>query len=140
MSKNPAKKELLELEKIVKKILRKSLKDNTLDYTVQFTVSSLEPQKVKYAAQISSPAKGVQPITFIFDTFNDLEASLTEAVDSIDTRKVELRFHESRIDTYKSKIAQHEDRVKTLEDPNYDPSDDVPMEEVQVESGEEQVS
>jgi hypothetical protein len=128
---NNVKESLLKLEKIAKKILRKSLKDNTLDYTIQFTMSSMEPGKVKYATQISSPAKGVQPITFIFDKFEDLEASLKEAVDGIDRRKVELTFHESRIDTYKSKIAQHENRMEKLNDPNYDEIDDnIEMEEV----------
>lgn len=130
---NSVKEQLLTLEKLVKKILRKSLKDNTLDYTIQFTVSSLEPGKVKYAAQISAPAKGVQPITFIFSKFEDLEASLTEAITGIDRKKVELTFHESRIDTYKSKIAQHEDRVNKLNDPEYDETEDnIAMEEVSV--------
>lgn len=128
---NNAKEQLLKLEKHAKKILRKSLKDNTLDYTIQFTVSSMEPGKIKYATQISSPAKGVQPITFIFDKFEDLEASLIEAIDGIDKRKVELTFHESRIDTYKSKIEQHKSRVEKLNDPEYDEEEDnIPMEMV----------
>lgn len=128
---NNVREQLLKLEKHAKKILRKSLKDNTLDYTIQFSVSSMEPGKVKYATQISSPAKGVQPITFIFDTFEDLEASLKAAIDGIDRRKVERTFHEARIDTYKSKIEQHENRIKVLDDPDYDAElDDIPMEEV----------
>ena len=106
---------LQELEKLVKKVIRKSLKDNTLDYTVQFTISNLEPGHVKYAAQISSPAKGVQPITFVFDSFNDLKNSLAEAETEIDRKKVELIFHQSRINTYESKIQQHKERVVRIE-------------------------
>lgn len=128
---NSVREQLLKLEKHAKKILRKSLKDNTLDYAIQFTVSSMEPGKVKYATQISSPAKGVQPITFIFDKYEDLEASLKEAVNGIDRKMVELTFHESRIDTYKNKISQHEDRMKQLSDPDYNEEEDnIAMEEV----------
>ena len=128
---NSAKEQLRELEKLAKKVIRKSLKDNTLDYTVQMTISSFEPGKVKYATQISSPAKGVQPITFIFDDFNTLKASLEEAEKEIDKVKVELTFHQSRINTYKTKIEAHEQRIKAIENGDIEPEDeDIPMEEV----------
>lgn len=129
---------MLELEKNAKKILRKSLKDNTLDYTIQFTVSSMEPGVVKYACQISSPSRGVEPITFIFDSYKDLEASLKEAQKEISKKDVELKFHESRVNTYKNKIKQHEARMETLNDPDYDEQEDnIPMEEMSAENTEE---
>lgn len=112
---NSVKPQLLELEKLVKRVIRKSLKDNTLDYTVQFTISNLEPGVVKYAAQISSPANGVQPITYIFDSFADLKNSLIESETEIDRQKVELTFHNSRINTYKNKITAHETRIAEIE-------------------------
>lgn len=121
---NSAKEQLLKLEKLVKKVIRKSLKDNTLDYTVQATMSSLEPGKLKYAAHISSPSTGVQPITLVFDTFSMLEAALEEAIKEINPQKVELAFHESRVNSYKNKIKQHEQRMSVLENPNYDPEID----------------
>lgn len=128
---NSAKEQLLKLEKITKKIIRKSLKDNTLDYTVQITVSSLNPGKLQYACQISSPAGGVQPITFIFDDYKTLESSLEEAEKELNPLKVEIAFHKNRINNYKNKTAQHEERVKQLEDPEYDPEiDNIPMEQV----------
>ena len=116
--------QLLKLEKLVKRVIRKSLKDNTLDYTVQFTVSSLEPSKVQYAALITSPAKGVQPITFVYDTYDLLEASLKEAENELNPQKVEIAFHQNRINSYENKIDQHKERVKKLEDPDYNPEDD----------------
>lgn len=128
MPKGTNKENLLELEKLVKKILRKSLKDNTLDYTVQYSISSVNPGEVKYAAQITAPKDGVQPITFIFDSYNDLKNALTEAVDEIDAEKVELIFHRSRINSYKSKIASHEKRMDQIE--KGETVDEVPMEEV----------
>ena len=123
---NSVKEQLLTLEKLVKKVIRKSLKDNTLDYSIQFSVSNLEePGKIKYAAMISSPAKGVQPITFMFDNYNDLEASLKLAEKAIDRKAVEITFHESRINSYKSRIAQHEDRMEKLNDPDYDENEEL---------------
>ena len=126
---NNEKEMLLNLEKLVKKVIRKSLKDNTLDYTVQFTVSNLEPSKVKYAAMISSPSQGVQPITFIFDRYEDLEKSLIESETEIDRKKIELTFHKSRINSYKSKIMQHEERIVVIEN-GEDEDDEIVMEEV----------
>jgi len=127
---NNVKEQLQTLEKIVKKILRKSLKDNTLDYTVQITTSSLEPGKIKYAAQISAPAKGVQPITFIYDNYEMLKASLEESEKELSKKKVEITFHQSRINSYNNKVKQHEERMKQLEDPEYEEDEDIPMEEI----------
>lgn len=125
---NNEKEMLRELEKLVKKIIRKSLKDNTLDYTCQFSVSSLEPEKVKYAVLISSPAKGVQPITFVFDKFEDLKNALVEAQTSIDKNKVELAFHQDRINSYESKIQQHKARITIIE--SGEDEDEIEMEEM----------
>lgn len=135
MPKANNKENLHELEKIVKKIIRKSLKDNTLDYTVQYTISSLEPGKIKYAAQISSPAKGVEPVTYIYDNYKDLENSLVESVEGLDKRKVEMAFHQSRINTYMNKANAHKERLTQMEEGKDLPKDEdedvaIPMEEV----------
>lgn len=131
--------QLLTLEKLVKRVIRKSLKDNTLDYQIQFSIGNLEePGKVKYAAMISSPAKGVQPITFMFDNYKDLEASLREAENGVNRKEVELTFHQSRINSYSSRIEQHKARMEKLNDPDYDEEEDnIEME--QMEAQEEQV-
>ena len=129
---NSVSEKLLKLEKLVKRVIRKSLKDNTLDYQIQFSVGNLEePGKVKYAAMISSPAKGVQPITFMFDNYKALEDSLTEALTGINKKDVELTFHESRINSYEARIAQHKLRMEKLNDPDYNEKDDeIEMEQV----------
>lgn len=109
------KENLQELEKLVKKIIRKGLKDSTLDYTVQYTVSSLEPGKVKYAAQISSPNRGVQPITFVHNTYNDLKTVLEESILDLNKEKIELTFHQDRVNMYSNKIDAHKERIKQIE-------------------------
>lgn len=121
---------LQELEKLVKKVIRKSLKDNTLDYTVQFTLSNIEPGKVKYAAMISAPARGVQPITYVFHSFNDLKAALIESETEINKDKVEVAFHESRINSYESKIQQHKERIVQIEAGETEEDDGIEMEQV----------
>jgi hypothetical protein len=125
---NSASVQLLKLEKLAKKIIRKSLKNNTLDYTVQISVSSLEPNKVKYSTMISSPASGVQPILFTYDSFALLEAALETAVKSYNPRAIEIAYHENRINTHKAKAEQHEKRKAQLEDPNFE-DEDIEMEE-----------
>ena len=128
---NSALEQLQKLEKLTQRVIRKSLKDNTLDYTVQITMSSLDPGKLQYACMISSPATGVKPITFVFDSYKTLEASLKEAATELDPKKVEIAFHQNRINSYNNKVAQHEERVKQLEDPDYKEDDDeIEMEEV----------
>jgi hypothetical protein len=133
---NSESEQMLTLEKLAKKLIRKSLKNNTLDYTIQKSLSSLEPGKIKYACQITSPEKGVQPITFIFDNYKTLEASLQEAIKELNPYKVEEAFHENRINTYKNKIQQHEERLVILRDPEFkgdnvdDDGVEIPMEEV----------
>lgn len=124
-----AREQLLELERLVKKIMRKSLKDNTLDFTCQITISNLDEGKVKYAAQISSPAKGVQPITFVFDSFNDLKNALESSEKELNKKEIEKVFHQSRINTYKSKIAAHEARLVEMEKET-DEDEEIEMEQV----------
>lgn len=94
-------------------------------------MSSLEPGKVQYAALITSPASGIQPITFVHDSYELLESSLKEAANELNPQKVEATFHRNRINSYKNKIDQHEQRIKQLEDPDYKPEDDdIEMESV----------
>jgi hypothetical protein len=126
--KQTTREELLELEKLAKKVIRKSFHNSLLDFTCQATVSSLDPGEVKYAAMITSPANGVQPITFTFDTFNALKEALKDAETNFNSQKVEIAFHENRINTFKSRIEQHEARKAELEDPNY--KEEIPVEEV----------
>lgn len=128
---NSVSAQLQKLEKLAGRVIRKSLKDNTLDYTVQFTISSLEPEKVKYACQISSPASGIQPITFICDSYKELEESLKEAAKELNRVEVEKAFHQNRINTFRNKAEQHEARLKVISAPDYNPEDDaIEMEKV----------
>lgn len=130
--------QLLKLEKLAKKIIRKSLKNNTLDYTVQFSVSSLEPNKVKYSAMISSPNKEVQPILFSFDSLALLEGALETAAKNYNQRAIEIAWNESRMNTHAAKAEAHKKRKEQLEDPNFDDDEDIVLEEALIEAVEKQ--
>ena len=125
-----AKEQLRVLEKTVKKIIRKSLKNNTLDYTVQISISNLEPDQVKYAAQISSPAKGVQPITYSFNTFGDLQNALEASVQEINREQVELVFHQNMLTSLENRIRAHKERIKQIEDGEFEVDEEIELEEV----------
>lgn len=109
-------KQLLKLEKKIKDIINKKLKDRTLEYALQIAVSSMEPKKLRYSAMISSPAKGVQDITFVLNSIEELDKALDEFMTKTDHRDVEKAYHENRINVYKSRIAAHEGRIKELEE------------------------
>lgn len=130
---NSANAQLQKLEKLVKRIIRKSLKDNTLQWTVQISRSSEAPNGAKYSAYISAPKKGVQPIIYSFDTYEMLEAALLQSEKELDTKAVEIAWHEDRINTYDAQKKQHQDRIDQLNDPDYVEEvddDDIEMEDV----------
>lgn len=126
---NTASEQLRALDKLVKRITRKSLKDNTLDTVVQVSLSNIEPDQVKYSAQISSPAKGVQPITFSFNTFNDLYAALESAEKEIDRSQVELAFHENMLISLKNRLKAHKERIEQIKSGGTE-DEEIDMEEV----------
>ena len=107
-------KEILELEKVVKKIIRNVFRDSTLDYKVEIGVSSVEPEKVKYSALISSPSRHVQDVPFRFESFKELKAALDSALKDFKYEDIEKAEVQSRINVYKSKVEQLEDYLEQI--------------------------
>ena len=116
-----------ELNKLIKKVVRNSLKDNTLDHVVQISMSNLEPDQIKYSAQISSPAKGVEPITYSFNTFKELKEALIESEKAITREEVEVTFHENMINSLERRLEAHKARIEQIRNGE---EDDIAMEEV----------
>lgn len=121
--------ELKELYKIALKVRNKSLKNRTLDVVVQSSISTQEPDKVKYSAMLTSPAKGVQPITYVFGSAKHLKEALEQSVEELSPEKVEVAFHENMLISLENRIQAHKDRLKEIEDGNFE-VDDIEMEEV----------
>lgn len=126
---NNASEQLKELEKLVKKILRKSLKDNTLDYSVSLAVSNQDPGTVKYAVMISSPAKGVTPITYITKKFDEMKALLEQSVENLDRTSIERAFHEYEIGRIERRKLAHEAAIVQIDNP-VEEDEEIELEEV----------
>lgn len=107
-------KELLKARNLVNKIIKK-FKRNDLDYTVQLSVSSIHPDSVKYCAQIEAPANGLQPITFVKDSYKELINALELAEKGLNQDEVDRAYYNSQIEASKAKIKYFEDKIKELE-------------------------
>ena len=98
------------LNKIVKKLGR-----SDLDWTVQVSIHSLKPNVVNYCAQIEAPANGLQPITWIKGSWEELIEALKISEKGLDQEAVEKAWHEAEIERAKALIEYHEECLKSNE-------------------------
>lgn len=134
-------KDIRKAEKAVVK-LRSKLKRVDLNYTVQVSVNSTDPTKMAYAAQMTSPAEGLAPITFIsYESIDDLVEKIKLATKGIDYKEVEKAYHAAQIEACHRTIAFHNERLETIDAPEEEDTIEAqPNEEEGVESGEEENS
>lgn len=107
-------KNLEKARKILNKIV-KNLGRNDLDWTVQLSINSTRPERINYCAQIEAPANGLQPITWVKDSWEELEKSLKKAEKGLDAEEVEKAWHTSEIERAKALIRYHEEALKSDE-------------------------
>lgn len=107
-------KNLEKARKILNKII-KNLGRNDLDWTVQLSINSTRPERINYCAQIEAPANGLQPITWVCDSWEELEKSLKMSEKGLDQEAVEKAWHESEIQRAKALIKYHEEVLKSDE-------------------------
>lgn len=107
-------KELLKARNLVNKIVRKFNRQD-LDWVVQLSVSSVHPDKVSYCAQIEAPANGLQPISWVKDSYKELEDVLKLAEKGLDQDEVDKAYYNSQIEASKAKIKFFEEKLKELE-------------------------
>lgn len=105
---------LKEARKLVNKIA-KNLGRNDLDWTVQLSINSTRPERINYCAQIEAPANGLQPITWVCDSWEELEKSLKKSEKGLDQEAVEKAWHTSEIERAKALIRYHEEALKSEE-------------------------
>ena len=110
---------LREVEKQAVKLIN-NLHRSDLDYTVQSSVSSTDPTVIRYALQITAPANGLAPITFIGDTADELLEKIKVAVKKINYKAVEIAYHKAQIEACKRTILGHEERIKEVEEEDED--------------------
>lgn len=109
--------DLRNIEKAMVK-LRNKMKRIDLDYTVQTSVSSVDPTIVRYAAQLTAPANGLQPLTFIADSADELIEKIKRTVKKIDHKAVEKAYHAAQIEACNRTIKFHEERLADLDKPD----------------------
>ena len=105
-------KELKKARTLVNKIV-KNLKRNDLDWTVQLSISSVHPDKVAYCAQIEAPANA--PITWVKDSWEELEKALKKAEKDLDQEAVEKAYVASQIKAAEEKKKFFEEKLIELE-------------------------
>lgn len=102
---------LKEARKLVNKIA-KNLGRNDLDWTVQLSINSTRPERINYCAQIEAPANGLQPITWVYDSYKELIDNLKLGVKALDRDAVERAWHTSEIERAKALIKYHEEALE----------------------------
>lgn len=108
-------KELKKCRNLINKIVKK-LGRADLDWTIQLSISSIHPEKIAYCAQIEAPANGLQPITFVKNSYEELEKSLTLAEKGLDQKAVEKAYFEAEVERAKEKQKFFEEKIKELEE------------------------
>lgn len=107
-------KDLKKARNLVNRIVKK-FNRNDLDWTVQISINSTRPDRVNYCAQIEAPANGLQPITWIKESWDELEEALKLAEKGLDQDAVDKAWHESEIKRAEALIKYHRDAIKELE-------------------------
>lgn len=102
---------LKEARKLINKIV-KNLGRNDLDWTVQLSINSTRPERINYCAQIEAPANGLQPITWIYDSAEDLIENLKLATRGLNREAVEKAWHESEIQRAETLIKYHKEALE----------------------------
>lgn len=106
-------KELKKIRNIINKIVKK-LGRADLDWTTQLSVSSIHPNKIAYCAQIEAPANGLQPLTWVKKSYEELEEALTLFEKGLDQKAVEKAYYESEIERAKEKEKFFKSKLKEL--------------------------
>lgn len=105
-----------DCEKEILKI-RKNLKNNQIDWTIQVSKSSLRPESVAYSAQIEAPANGLQPLTWVKDSADELYNALKETAEKgVNAIDVERAWHETEIKRAEQLIKAHKMKIAEIDD------------------------
>lgn len=108
------KDEMKKARNLVNKIVKK-FNRNDLDWTVQVSINSTRPDRVNYCAQIEAPANGLQPLTWVKESFAELEEALELAEKGLDQDAVDRAWHEAEIQRAESLIKYHKQAIEELD-------------------------
>ena len=104
-------KEIKQARNLINKIL-KNLKRNDLDWTVQTSISSIAPDVTYYSAQIEAPAQGLQPITWVKSSADELIKALQISAENLNEEKVEEAYHKAEIQRAEALMKFHQEALE----------------------------
>lgn len=117
------KKDLQKMERAIVRLRNKQNRSD-LDYTVQISISSVDPGIVRFAAQLTAPAQGLQPVTFIGDSAVEITEQIKEYTKTFDDKKIEKAYHAAQIKACNRTIKFHEERIDAIDNPTEEDVDD----------------
>jgi len=105
------------VERVCRRIIRK-MNNNTLDYVIQISTNSTRPGHVTYAVQINAKALDLEPLTWLYDTPEELLKALKrfESIPNLD-KEVLKAYHKAQVAACKRTIQGHEDAIEALDNP-----------------------
>lgn len=107
-------KQFAKAEKFVNKII-KQMKRSDIDWTIQVSKTSIEPETFKYCCQIEAPAEGLQPLTYVKNSWEELLEALEESAKVIDYNMIQKTWHEGQIIKHNKMIEYHKESIEKLE-------------------------
>lgn len=107
-------KQLKSARTLINRIV-KQFNRNDLDWTVQLSINSTRPERINYCAQIEAPANGLQPITWVKDSWEELEKALKLAEKGLDQDAIDKAYHEAEIQRAEALINYHKEKIEELE-------------------------
>lgn len=108
-------KKILKARNLVNKIV-KQMGRQDVDFTVQVSTNSIHPDKLAYCAMIEAPANGLQPITWVCGSMEELLEKLETASKGLDADAVARAWHESEIKRAEALKRYHEEAIQTLDE------------------------
>lgn len=108
-------KNFSKARKLVNTII-KNIGRADIDWTIQVSMNSVRPEKMAYCCQIEAPANGLQPLTWVCESWDELMSKLEIASKGIDKDAIQKAWHEAEIKRCQSLIKYHEDALKEPEE------------------------
>lgn len=106
-------KQFLKIEKLVNKII-KNFGDSTLDWTIQVDKNSANPGKITYDCMIHTPTDGVEPLTFVCESWEELEDRLKKASKELDREMVDIAYYKGEVERCERLKSYYEMKLKEL--------------------------
>lgn len=108
-------KNFARARKLVNEII-KNIGRNDIDWTIQVSMNSVRPENMAYCCQIEAPANGLQPITWVCKSWEELLEKLEFSSEHLDQEAVQKAWHEAEIERCKGLIKYHEEALKEPEE------------------------